>query len=280
LAGAAAYIAVCVMVASVAWVAVGTVAAKNADVTPSPIAAVQSPTNSAVATQSPNAVPTDTPGSTMTPWPDASQTATPTPGFFQIDLYKDGTFVSQITKYSCMAAAIQNMLNIIGPKAKIDLSSAKQIQISQLLISLTTKSDSKNGGYGPLGWALTLGKLGAGKYKLLVDNSLNAAMHDAAVALRKTGRPVGLLTWWGAHSWVMTGFQSDVDPRTNPTTFSVVGAYIVDPFFPRHSSIWGQTVGPDILRDMPTMTHNYIGWKRPEGHYATRDGKWLLVVPY
>ena len=27
------------------------------------------------------------------------------------------------------------------------------------------------------------------------------------------------------------------------------------------------------------MAHNYIGWKRPEGHYPDRDGKWLLVIP-
>ena len=121
--------------------------------------------------------------------------------------------------------------------------------------------------------------MGAGHYKLLVDDSLNQAMHDAVVALRRTGRPVGLLSWWGAHSWVMTGFRTDRDPRRY-STFTIYGAYIVDPFYPRHSSIWGYTMGPDTFRNMADMAHNYIGWKRPEGHYAGRDGKWLLVVPY
>jgi len=30
---------------------------------------------------------------------------------------------------------------------------------------------------------------------------------------------------------------------------------------------------------MKAMAKNYIGWKRPEGHYPDRDGKWLLVIP-
>jgi hypothetical protein len=99
------------------------------------------------------------------------------------------------------------------------------------------------------------------------------------VALRRTGRPVGLLTWWGAHSWVLTGFRSDRDPRKY-STFKVYGAYIVDPFYPRHSSIWGQTFGPDTYRNWTDMGHNFIGWKRPEGRYPGRDGKWLVVLPY
>ncbi len=64
-------------------------------------------------------------------------------------------------------------------------------------------------------------QLGGGHYKLLVDNSLVQAMDDAATALRKTGRPVGLLAWKGAHSWVMTGFQSNYDPRDYPGGFTV-----------------------------------------------------------
>jgi hypothetical protein len=123
-------------------------------------------------------------------------------------------------------------------------------------------------------------QLSGGHYKLLVDDSLIQAMNDAATALRKTGRPVGLLSWWGAHSWVMTGFKSDHDPRYYAANFTITGAFIVDPYYPRHSSIWGQTLGPDTFRDMAAMAHNYIGWKRPEGRYPGRDGKWLLVVPY
>jgi hypothetical protein len=195
-----------------------------------------------------------------------------------MDVYKPGTFVSQVSKEACMAGATQNMLNIIGPK--IDLTATRQVQISKAIIANTTKTDSLNGGYGPAGWAITLTQLGGGHYKLLVDNSLTAAMNDAVTAMRKTNRPVGLLAWKGAHAWVMTGFQSTYDPRYYAGHFTVTGAYIVDVYYPRLSRIWGQTLGPDTLRDMTAMAHNYLPWKRPEGRYPGRDGKWLLVVPY
>ena len=278
LAGAIAYSALCVVLASVAWVAVGSVSAGAPTPPPSYVAAVSTaplttpPPSETADSTTPPPVSTSTPTYVPTPSP------TGTRGPFKMDIYKPGTFVSQINKYACMAGALQNMLNIIGPK--IDLTSTRQVEISHLIVDNTTKTDSLNGGYGPAGWAITLTQLGAGKYKLLIDDSLDQAMHDAASALRKTGRPVGLLSWWGAHSWVMTGFRSDADTRYYPKNYTLSGAYIVDPFYPRISTIWGQTLGPDTFRDMADMAHNYIGWKRPEGHYKGRDGKWLLVVPY
>lgn len=198
-------------------------------------------------------------------------------GPFQMDIYKDGIFVSQMDKHACTAGATQNMLNLIGPK--VDTSVAFQKEISSMLIGYTSSTDSLNGGYGPQGWATTMTKLGGYKYKLLIEPSLDKAMVDGAVALRKTNHPVGLLAWRGAHSWVMTGFRSDADPAFFPTSFKVSGAYIVDPFYPRLSEIWGQTLGPDTFRDMKAMAYNYRPWKRPEGKYPGRDGKWLLVVP-
>ncbi|HEX7491035.1 MAG TPA: hypothetical protein VF337_04970 [Candidatus Limnocylindrales bacterium] len=209
--------------------------------------------------------------------PSVTPVASPTRASFQIDLYRPGAFVSQMNKDYCTAGAIQNMLNVINPT--FDTSTARQQEIGNIVVSLTTYEDSRNGGFGPNGWALAMNKLGGGPYKLVVDATFDKAMRDAALALAQTGRPVGLLTWWGAHSWVMTGFKADSDPALFPTTFKLKGAYIMDPYYPRLSSIWGQTLGPDSYRDMTAMAHNFIGWKRPEGSYPGRDGKWLLVVP-
>lgn len=276
LGGLSAYLGVCLLLASASWIAVGQVFAADPKVTFAPQPSVEWTSMPVTPTASLEATPTGTP----TPVP--AQTAYPTPqpdsAFFQEDVYRDGTFVSQMNHNACMAGALQNMLNIIGPR--INLTVAHQVVISQAIVANTTKEDSLNGGYGPEGWAITLTQMGAGNYKLLIDNSLNQALHDAVTALRRTGRPVGLLSWWGAHSWVMTGFRTDRDPRKAPNTFKVLGTFIVDPFYPRHSSIWGQTMGPDSFRNMADMVHNYIGWKRPEGKYPGRDGKWLLVVPY
>jgi hypothetical protein len=258
---------------AVGWTSVMIVApaAHAGSTTPSPLAARSVPVTAAVQTPSQSPSPAPTPSPEMMPVPSPTRTA------FEIDVYRPGTFVSQIGREYCMAGAIQNMLNIIGPA--IDLSSTWQQQIGAALVSLTTRQDSYNGGFGPGGWALTMARFGAGKYKLVVDSTFDQAMKDAALALSETLRPVGLLTWWGAHSWVMTGFKADSDPLLFPDSFKLSGAYIVDPFYPRVSNIWGQTLGPDTFRDMAAMAHNYIGWKRPEGHYPDRDGKWLLVIP-
>jgi hypothetical protein len=201
----------------------------------------------------------------------------PPKGPFRMDMYTPGTFISQMDKHSCTAGATQNMLNLIGPT--VDLSTDYQKQIATLLVLYTTTTDSHNGGFGPQGWATTMTKMSGFKYELLIEPSLDAAMHEAALALRATNHPVGLLAWRGAHSWVMTGFRSTADPRYYPDDFTVQGAYIVDAFYPRYSTRWGQTLGPDTYRDMNAMAKNFLPWKRPEGRYPGRDGKWLLIVP-
>ena len=273
------YAALCALMAAVGWMAVMAVVpgVKAGGLASSPL-----PTGRATAsaTQAASASPivsvasaTVSTPSDPAPTPVASPTKTP----FTIDLYRPATFVTQNDRENCMAGAVQNMLNIIGPS--VDLSTTRQEQVATLLVSLTTSEDSYDGGFGPGGWALAMPKLGAGNYKLLVDPTFSEAMKDAAMALSQTGRPVGLLTWYGAHSWVMTGFKADADPLLFPDTFQLKGAFIVDPFYPRLSSIWGQTLGPDSYRDMAAMAQNYLGWKRPEGRYPTRDGKWLLVIP-
>ena len=263
------YAGLCVIMAVVGWTSIMMIV-------PGADASVASAMPQATGTpgRSATSAPTDD-GPTLTP--AETPAALPTKAAFYIDLYRPGTFVSQMTREYCMAGAVQNMLNIIGPKA--DLTTDRQRQIGNLLVSLTTRQDSFNGGFGPGGWALAMPKLGAGKYKLVVDSTLDQALRDAAVALADTGRPVGLLTWKGAHSWVMTGFRADADPLLFPDTFKLKGAFIVDPFYPRVSSIWGATLGPDTYRNPADMAKNYVVWKRPEGHYPGRDGKWLLVIP-
>jgi hypothetical protein len=57
------------------------------------------------------------------------------------------------------------------------------------------------------------------------------------------------------------------------------GAYVVDPWYPRVSSIWGHVNPPGHFYDMKGLTRNYIAWTRPEGPYPGRDGRWVAVIP-
>lgn len=198
------------------------------------------------------------------------------PAAFDMDLYRPGTFVSQIDKEQCESAAVQNMLNVIGPT--VDTSSDHQLEISDVLARLTTRTDSLNGGHGPAAWALAMPRLGAGSYQLVISADRMEALRIAARAVRVTGRPAGILAWWGAHAWVMTGFRADADPKFFPN-FRLLGAYIMDPWYPRVSTIWGRSAPPDAFHDIPNLVHNLPAWTRPEGHYPGRDGKWLVVIP-
>lgn len=262
------YGVLCVIMAAVGWTSVmllvpggeASVASRTPANTASSAAATPTPTD-----DSPTLAPGETPG------------ASPTKALFYMDLYRPGTFISQMNREYCMAGAVQNMLNIIGPTS--DVTDARQTEIGKTIVSLTTKQDSINGGFGPNGWALTMAKLGAGTYKVVNETTFDQAMRDSALALAETGRPVGWLTWFGAHSWVMSGFRADADPVQFPNTFHIKGVFVVDPFYPRVSTIWGATLGPDTYRTLEDVAKNFVGWKRPEGHYPSRDGKWLVVLP-
>ncbi len=59
----------------------------------------------------------------------------------------------------------------------------------------------------------------------------------------------------------------------------MTAARILDPWFPRVSSIWGPSAGPDASHDQADLMRNYLAWKRPEGAYPGRDGRFLLLVP-
>jgi hypothetical protein len=250
--------------ASATTVSIGSVAPGSAVPT--------SPTPAATVTVSPGATPMPTP--VPTPVPSASPA--PSAGPFAMDIYRRGVFVSEETKISCASAAIQIVVNLVGPR--IDTSTAFQRRITSLAADFTTHDDSSNGGWGPAGMAAAITHLSGVPYELRIAPSRAAALRLAATAIRASGRPVVLLVWRGAHAWVMTGFTATRDPRAT-ATFTLTAARILDPWFPRVSSIWGPSAPPDASHDPANLIRNYLAWKRPEGPYPGRDGRFLLLVP-
>ena len=104
------------------------------------------------------------------------------------------------------------------------------------------------------------------------------AMRDAALAIDATQSPAILLAWSGAHTWVMTGYRADADPNVFPDAV-IEGTYVLDPWYPWNSSIWGQSDPPGTFQDLAEMKRNFLPWERPEGKYADRDGKFIVLVP-
>ena len=89
----------------------------------------------------------------------------------------------------------------------------------------------------------------------------------------------------------MTGYRADADP-TLFADANVSGLYILDPWYPRTSSIWGPSDPPGNFEDLGELVRNWPaaagppgyegvgpGWTRPEGAYPDRDGKYVILVP-
>ena len=76
----------------------------------------------------------------------------------------------------------------------------------------------------------------------------------------------------------MTGFRADADPRIFPDAV-VTGGYILDPWYPSVSSIWGPSDPPGTFQDEAEMVRNFLPWKRPEGKYPDRDGRFIVMIP-
>lgn len=245
-----------------------------AAITGRPATPPPTPAPTATPTPSPSATPSPTPRPARTPIPQLEPMPTPTPDpVLSMNLYRDGDFVSQATKDQCVSAAMQIMLNIVGPKA--DRTSGTQARLDALAEEL---SDGRAGATEPKGWAAALEQLGAGGYRVEVAPSRNKAILRAVWAMRETGRPVGLLVWRGAHSWVLHGYEATADPIAG-VPFEVTHLYVSDPWYPRISSIWGASRGPNARIKPEQLEEDYFPWRRPTGRYPGMDGGYVLVLP-
>ncbi|MEP7081977.1 MAG: hypothetical protein ABI841_03260 [Chloroflexota bacterium] len=193
----------------------------------------------------------------------------------------DAVFASQYTEKDCAVAATQMMLVILGLG---NTSDEFQLEIGSRIGDWESVYDSHNGGWGPAAVSLALAAYGAPGYKVWAYASYTDAMRDAAIAISTTGKPVALFPWWGAHTWVMTGYQADADPTVFPDA-TVTGAYILDPWYPRTSSIWGASDAPGNFEVLAELRRNWPvgtgrdGWTRPGGVYPDRDGRFVVLLP-
>lgn len=205
---------------------------------------------------------------------------------FSINLYQDGDFASQRTAYWCIGASMQMMLNIIG--LTDDDSRAGQERYMRLARSSGPslrqvdhgQPDLAGGalrGAGSSGWASALVVLKAGGYRQDAIDGYVPAVRAAADALRRTGRPVGLIVWRGAHAWVMSGFTASADPLVDPD-FEVTGVYIQDPWYPRISSIWGPGQKPNSWIPINGLKSDFLP-RRGGAWHAELAGKYVLVLP-
>lgn len=215
------------------------------------------------------------------PEPESTPAPAPVRGPVDFDLLADAgidpgePFNSQVENDMCAPASVQIVLAMLGLAGTDD---EFQLGLQRRVREWESWRDSHDGKWGPSAIARALGKYGAAGYKVRVYESRADALYDAAVAIRTLRKPVILLAWRGAHTWVMTGYRADADPAVFADA-TVTGGYILDPWYPRVSSIWGPSDPPGAFQDAAEMQRNYLPWERPEGRYPGRDGKFIAVVP-
>ena len=224
----------------------------------------------------------------------AASRVTPTPAPVRepvnVQLVADhsAVFATQLTKDDCAVAATQMVLTMLGLG---NTSDAFQQEIKGRISEWESVHDSLNGGWGPNAVREALAAYGANGYEERAYWSYADALRDSAIAISETGKPVVLFPWWGAHTWVMTGYQADADPTVFADAY-ISGAYILDPWYPRFSSIWGQSDQPGTFETRAELERNWPafqgppgyesigpGWTRPEGPYPERDGRFVILVP-
>lgn len=244
-------------------------------VTPRP-SATPTPASPSPGSPTPASPSTDvSPGPSAAPSPEPSPAPVRSPVDVSILADPEAVFASQLNKDWCAVAGTQMVLAILGPG---DASDAFQRELAGRIDEWESWSDSHNGGWGPAAIAEALAAYGIPGYEIRAYESRADALRDSAIAISQTGEPVVLLTWRGAHTWVMTGYRADADPTLFEDA-TVSGAYILDPWYPRVSSIWGPSDPAGTFQDAAEMERNFLPWKRPEGRYPDRDGRYVVLVP-
>jgi hypothetical protein len=209
------------------------------------------------------------------PAPSPQPTTSPS-ARFTIDLYKNGAFAAQATKYYCVPAAIEVMENLIEGRP-FDTSRATQDSLYADARSYLIAPFFGRAGAQPEGWADVLNADGEGHYEVGVRSTGPAAIKLAALQLRLTGKPVGLVVWAGFHAWVMSGFTSIGDPTKG--AFTVTGLFVEDVWWPRPDTSWGPSPRPDTLLSVKEFERYFLPYRQRHEGGPDKNGKYVVIVP-
>jgi hypothetical protein len=206
---------------------------------------------------------------------------------YRLDLADRRDLVAQTNFVQCVGASLQPMLNVMRSGADRTSRTQSTLQVLARSLSGPTREGFERQGASVRGWTAALNRLGAGRYQMAGFDTLADAMTAAAIAIARTGKPVGLLMWSGRHAWVMTGFTATGDPH-QASQFSVTGAIVFDPLYPHGSATWGTSPKPGATLSLATLGKQFVPRRRgtwPGAIPGSTDmsrlaGKYVIVEPY
>lgn len=208
----------------------------------------------------------------------APATASARSNAYHLDLGSRADYVAQTNLVQCVGASMQMMLNMMS--STNDRTAATQLRLQKL--ARAWSGPSRNGrirqGASVRGWATGLTMVDGRPYRVVGSDTIQDALLTAARAMRKTGRPVGLLVWRGRHAWVMSGFRATRDPLLPGA--KVTAAIVEDPLYPHGgSSVWGRSPRPGSMLSVGTLGRQFVQRRRSTSN-PSLSGKWVIVMPF
>ena len=207
------------------------------------------------------------------PPPQAKATAKPWTGKF--NLFRKNAFVTQKTFKWCVAASVQMMVNIVRKRA--DRSAATQRRMILYAQrwdngSYGEAAGAEEGGTDVTGWIRALRHFGAGKYRAVGAETAAGALRVAAIAMRQTGRPAGIMVMEGRHAWVLHGFESRTDPRKDERA-RISAVRVSGPLYPKQQTN-GYDPRPNTRMTAKTLENYFLPTVIGE-----LPGRFVVIVP-
>ncbi len=197
---------------------------------------------------------------------------------YHLDLGRRGDFVAQTNLVQCVGASMQMMVNMMSRRN--DRTAGTQLRLQRLARTLSgpNRVGRQRQGASVRGWAAGLTLIGAGPYRVVGSDTIGEALLTAARAMRKTGKPVGLLVWRGRHAWVMSGFKADRDPLVPGA--KITAAIVEDPLHPYGgSSVWGRSPSPGEILSVSALGRQFVR-RRQSTQNPRLSGKYVIVMPF
>lgn len=190
------------------------------------------------------------------------------------NVYTPGSFSSQINNYSCVGASVQMMLNLIYERSD---QSADRQRTYWRYAQRHSRYPVTDNGADPAGWVRALENWGAGDYRVGRGTTMQQALWGAAIRMRRTGKPVGLLVAAGRHAWVMTGFQATADPART-WDFKVTAVQAMGSLWP-YGTINGRAYdpGPKTWISVSDLKVKFTPYRMP--YSDAWNGRWITVIP-
>jgi hypothetical protein len=195
---------------------------------------------------------------------------------YHLDVGRRSDFVAQTNLVQCVGASMQMMMNMIGDAT--DRSAGTQLRYQRIARKLSGPRipGRERRGASVFGWAAGLTTLGAGRYMVVGSRAIDDALLIAAQAIRRTGRPAGLLMWHGRHAWVMSGFRATKDPLMPGAR--VTSVIVEDPLYPLDSVSWGPSPAPGSRLTVAQLARQFVPRLRTSRSPQLR-GKYVVVIP-